>query len=284
VAVSLAGTDPTQEQINAIRAQLGLDRPLVAQYWHWVTGLLHGDLGQSFRTNRSVASLIGDRIGSTVQLALVALVLVIVIGTFLGVVGGTPQGRVARTILDTTSSLLIATPSFLVALTLILAFGIYHRWLPVSGEVSLFTNPGIGIQYLVLPAIALALAPAAVVGRMLQTEMLKVRDEDFVDLAVAKGVAPSRITVRHVFRNSLGSAVVGVGLQAGNLIAGAVIIEAIFSRNGIGQLAVSSVETRDFTVLQVLIVGVVMVAALCQIVTEVLLAAIDPRVRLGAAS
>lgn len=281
MAVSLAGTDPTQAHIDAIRTQLGLDRPLFAQYWDWIWGLLHGDLGESYVTHRSVASLIGDRLGSTVQLALVSIVLVILIGMTLGVLGGSPRSRVARTVLDLSSSMLIAIPSFLIALVLILIFGIFHRWLPVSGEVGLFQDPAIGIQYLILPAFALALAPGAVVGRMVQTEMLQTRNEEFVDLAKAKGVPPRRITLRHVLRNSLGNAVVGVGLQVGNLIAGAVIIEAIFSRNGIGQLAVTSVDTRDFTTLQVLILGIVIVAAFAQILTEIVLASIDPRVRLG---
>ncbi|MFF1400995.1 ABC transporter permease [Streptomyces sp. NPDC058287] len=281
VAVSLAGTDPTQAQIDAIREQLGLNQPLPSQYWDWISGLFHGDLGESYLWHRSVASMIGDRLESTVELAVVALVLVIVIGLVLGIVGGSRRGRWARAVLDMFSSLLIAIPSFLFALGLILLFGIFQRWLPVSGEVSLFDDPWIGIQYLLLPALALALAPGAVVGRMLQTEMLKMRNEDFVDLALSKGVTPGKITRRHVLRNSLGSAVVGVGLQAGNLLAGAVVIEAVFSRNGLGQLAVSSVESRDFTVLQVIILGVVLVAALCQILTEIILAAIDPRVRLG---
>ncbi|MFB6671870.1 ABC transporter permease [Streptomyces sp. NPDC056390] len=281
VAAAIAGADATQVQIDAIRDQLGLNSPLPAQYWHWISGLFHGDLGQSYFKHRSVASLIGDRLESTVELALVALVLVILIGMVLGILGGSPRGRWARAVLDMGSSLLIAVPSFLFALAAILIFGIYHRWLPTGGEVSLLDDPWIGIQYLILPAFALALAPGAVVGRMLQTEMLKMRNEDFVDLALAKGVSPGAITRRHVLRNSLGSAVVGVGLQAGNLIAGAVVIEAVFSRNGIGQLAVSSVASRDFTVLQVLILGVVTVAALCQILTEIILAGIDPRVRLG---
>ncbi|MCX5440976.1 ABC transporter permease [Streptomyces sp. NBC_00056] len=281
VAVSIAGTDATQPQIDAIRKQLGLNHALTTQYWDWISGLFHGDLGESYLLHRSVASLIGDRLESTLELAVVALVMVMVIGLVLGIAGGSRRGRWARAVLDMFSSLLIAIPSFLFALALILVFGVFQRWLPVSGEVGLFEDPWIGIQYLLLPAFALALAPGAVVGRMLQTEMLKMRGEDFVDLALAKGVAPRRITRRHVLRNSVGSAVVGVGLQAGNLLAGAVVIEAVFSRNGLGQLAVASVETRDFTVLQVIILGVVLVAALCQILTEIVLAAIDPRVRLG---
>lgn len=281
VAVSLAGPDPTQEQIEAIRAQLGLNESLVSQYWKWISGLLRGDLGESYQTHRSVASLIGDRLGSTVQLAIAGVLLVIIIGLLLGIIGGSRRGRWVRATLDMVSSMFIAVPSFLVALGLILFFGIYHRWLPVSGEVSILENPSFGFQYLILPAFSLALGPAAVVGRMLQTEMLQMRGEEFIDLAISKGASARRITWRHIMRNSLGAAVVGVGIQVGNLLAGAVVIEAIFSRNGLGQLAVSSVESRDFTVLQVLILFAVLIAALAQILSEILLATIDPRVKLG---
>lgn len=281
VAVVLAGVDPSPEDVAAIRAQLGLDRPLVVQYVEWMFGMLRGDFGQSFLLQRSVASLVGDRIGSTLELAIASTVLVVIIGTVLGVMAGSTRGRWARAVLDVTNSIFIAVPSFLVGLGLILTFGIFNRWLPVSGEVSVLDDPVIGIQYLILPALALALTPAAVVGRFVQTEMLATRNAEFVELAVSKGASASRITYRHVLRNSLGSAVVAVGLQAGNVLAGAVIIEAIFARNGLGQLAVSSVQNRDFTVLQVLIVGAVFIAVACQLVTEIVLAALDPRIRLG---
>lgn len=284
VAVMLAGEDPTKENIESIRQELGLDRPLVAQYWDWITGLFRGDLGESFFLHRSVASLIGDRIGSTVELALLSTILVIAIGTTLGILAGSARVRWARVLLDFTNSLFVAVPSFVFGLGMILVFGVFNRWLPVSGEVRLLEDPVIGIQYLILPALALAIGPGAIVARFVQTEMLAMRKADFVDLAVSKGASPRRVTFRHVFRNSLGSAVVAVGLQIGDVLAGAVIIEAIFARNGLGQLAVSSVQTRDFTVLQVLILGAVFVAVLCQLLTEIVLAALDPRIRLGAQS
>ncbi|WP_405540155.1 ABC transporter permease [Streptomyces sp. NBC_00075] len=281
VAVTLAGADPTAANIAAIRSELGLDRSLAVQYWDWISGLFHGDLGQSYLLHRSVTSLIGDRLGSTVELAVFATLLVVLIGTTLGVLAGSTRRWWARATLDLGTSILVAVPSFLTALALILLFGVYHRWLPVSGEVSVLHDPAIGIQYLVLPAVALALSPAGGLARLLQTEMARIRNEDYVDLALAKGVSPRRITLRHVLRNSFGTAVVAIGLEIGTLLAGAVVIEAVFNRNGLGQLAVSSVQTRDFTVLQVLILGVVCVAVVCQIVTEMVLAALDPKIRLG---
>ncbi|MEU6197170.1 ABC transporter permease [Streptomyces sp. NPDC047061] len=281
VAVSIAGPDATAANIAAVRRQLGLDRSPVVQYWDWISGLFHGDLGRSYLLNRSVASLIGDRLESTVELAVFATLLAVAVGTLLGVLAGSTRHRWARTVLDLGNSILVATPSFLIALALILVFGVYHRWLPVSGEVSVVHDPAIGIQYLVLPAVALALSPAGSVARLLQTEMARVRNEDYVDLALAKGASPTRITLRHVLRNSFGTAVVAIGLEVGTLLAGAVVIESVFNRNGLGQLAVSSVTSRDFTVLQVLILGVVCVAVVCQIVTELVLAALDPKIRLG---
>jgi peptide/nickel transport system permease protein len=281
VAVTLAGQDPTPANIAAIRRQLGMDRPLVVQYLDWITGVLHGDLGQSFLLHRSVASLIGDRLQSTLELTVMSTLLVIAIGTVLGVLAGSTGRRWARTALDLTNSLLVAVPAFLTAVLMILVFGVLNRWLPVSGEVGFLDDPAIGIQYLFLPALALALPSAAIVARLLQTEMRAARNEEYVDLAVSKGASASRVTIRHVLRNSVGTAVVAVGLQIGNLLAGAVIIEAVFNRNGLGQLAVSSVQTRDFTVLQVLILGAVFAAVLCQVLTEVVLAALDPRIKLG---
>jgi peptide/nickel transport system permease protein len=171
-------------------------------------------------------------------------------------------------------------PPFLTGLLLILLFGIAFPILPVSGEVSIFEDPGLGIQYLLLPSIALALPQAAVIARLLKTNMIQVRSEDFVDLATAKGASPFRITRRHVLRNSLGSAVVVIGLRIGELLAGAIVVESIFARNGLGSLAVSSVQTRDYQVVQVLIVGAVFIAVVIQLLSEVALAALDPRIRL----
>lgn len=281
VAVVLAGDEPTAESIAAIRQDLGLNKPLVVQYWDWISGLFQGNLGESFLLHRSVASLIGDRIGGTLELAVFSTILVLVIGATLGILAGSARHGWVRALLDFTNSLFVAVPSFVVGLGLILVFGIFNRWLPVSGQVNVVDDPAIGIQYLILPSLALALGPAAVVARFIQTEMLTMRKAEFVDLAVSKGASHRRIIFRHVFRNSLGSAVVAVGLQVGHVLAGAVIIEAIFARNGLGQLAVSSVQTRDFTVLQVLILGAVFIAVVCQLLTEIILAALDPRIRLG---
>lgn len=281
-AQTIAGADATPEQVEVIRTGLGLDQPLVTQYLSWVSGVLRGSLGMSYIFNRPVGELIGARLESTIELALLAAVFMVVIGLALGIIGGSTRSKAARLAVDLTNTILLATPAFLVGLLLILAFGVAWRVLPVSGELPLTENLGLGIQYLILPALALALTQAAVIARLLQTTMQTTSGEDFVDLAKAKGASPRRVTYRHVLRNSMGAAVVAIGLRVGELFGGAIIIEAIFARNGLGQLVVQAVNSRDYQLVQVLIMGAVLIAVLSQLITEIMLAALDPRVRLEA--
>lgn len=281
-AVVLAGPDATPQVVASIREQLGLDQPLWAQYLKWIGGVLHGDLGRSYVLQRPVAELISSRLDSTLELATLAAVIMIAVGVGLGVLGGSPRSPLARSAVDVFNTVFLATPPFLTGLLLILLLGFAIPVLPISGEVSVLKDPAIGIQFLILPAVSLALPQAAVIARMLQTSMLTTRGEDFVDLAKAKGVSPLIITRRHVLRNSFGPVVVVIGLRIGELIAGAIIVESIFARNGLGSLAVSSVQTRDYLVVQALVLGAVMIAVVVQLLSEIALAVLDPRVRLGA--
>jgi peptide/nickel transport system permease protein len=279
-ALAIAGSDATPEQLAAVREKMGLMRPLYQQYINWMAGMFHGDFGESYIMRRPVATVIGTRLESTLDLAILAMLLMIVIGLTLGILAGSPRSRWSRAVLDVLTTVCLATPPFLTGLLLILFLGIFWPILPISGEAAFLKDSVAALQYLILPATALALPQAAVVARLLQTAMNTVRGEDYVDLAKAKGVPPARITWRHVLRNSLGTAIVALGLRAGELLAGAIVIEAIFARNGLGSLAVYSVQSRDYMVLQVLILGAVVIAVFIQLFSEIILAALDPRIRL----
>lgn len=281
-ALTIAGSDATLEQVAAVREQMGLSKPLVQQYLDWIGGLFRGDLGQSYIMRRPVSSVIGSRLESTLELALLAMLLMIVIGLVLGVLAGSPRSKWSRVLLDFLTTVFLATPPFLTGLLLILFLGIFFPILPISGEVGFLQDPWRALQFLILPALAMALPQAAVVARLLQTAMNTARGEDYVDLAKAKGASPRRITWRHVLRNSMGTAVVALGLRAGDLLAGAIVIEAIFARNGLGSLAVYAVQSRDYVILQVLILGAVVIAVFIQLLSEIILAALDPRIRLEA--
>ncbi|MER7787017.1 ABC transporter permease [Streptomyces sp. NPDC097640] len=279
-ATAVAGPDATAAQIAAVRSDLGLDRPLISQYGHWLAGVVQGDFGTSYTTGRQVTALLGDRFGSTVQLALAATLLMIVIGVTLGVAAGSSRRPWARSLLDVTCTVLLATPAFLTGLLLALLFGVAWQVLPVSGEVSLLGDPEIGFQYLLLPAVALALPQAASMARLIQTAMRQSYTEEYVQTAVAKGASGRRVTLRHVLRNSLATALVSLGVRLGELLGGAIVVEAVFARNGLGSLAVSSSGQRDYVVIQALVLLAVGVAVLLQLLTEIGLSLLDPRIRL----
>lgn len=283
-AVAVAGPDASPETLELIREQMGLNKPLITQYLDWVGGVLTGDLGRSFTTGRPVSELIGTRVGSTIELALIAAVFMVAIGIALGVWTATARRPAARLLLDGLNSALLSAPPFLTGLLLILLLGIAVPILPISGEVAFVDDPIIGIQYLLLPALALALPQAATIARLVTATMRATEGEDFVDLAIAKGVPHGVVVRTHILRNSMAPALVTIGLRFGELLAGAIVIEAIFARHGLGSLAVSSVQTRDYLVVQVLILAAVTVAVVMQILTDLGVALLDPRIRLGASS
>ncbi|GLQ56532.1 ABC transporter permease [Devosia nitrariae] len=279
-AQTIAGADATAEQVAAIRVELGLDQPVYAQYGRWLGDLLVGDLGTSLITSRPVGQLIMARLGSTLELAIAATVLMVVLGIGLGILAGSIRKGAGRAGLDGAVSVLLATPPHVTGLILILVLGITFNLLPISGEVSVLRDPLVGISLLIMPALALALPQAAMIARLIQARMYQVRQEEFVDLAIAKGVPPRRIVLSHILRNSMGTAVVATGIRVGELLAGAVVIEAIFARNGLGLMAVDAVSSRDYQVVQIVVLGAVVIAVLVHLLSEILLAALDPRIRL----
>jgi peptide/nickel transport system permease protein len=281
-AAVAAGPDATLEEIAAIRVEMGLDRPLVEQYLRWIGGLFTGDLVQSLQFGRPVAELIGARLESTLELTIAATIIMIVVGIGLGIFAGSARRPLSRFTADATNTLLLGMPPFLAGLLLVIGLGVALPVLPISGEVAVLDDPEIGWQYLVLPAVALAVPLSGSIAMLVQSSMENAWRQDYVDLAVAKGASRRRITARHVVRNSLGPAVVTLGMRFGDLLAGAVVIEMIFARDGIGQLAVTSVQSADYNVVQVIIVGAVVIAVLTQLLTEIAMAGLDPRVRLGA--
>jgi peptide/nickel transport system permease protein len=281
-AIILAGNDSNPEVIAAIRKDLGLDRPLIEQYLNWVSAFSRGDLGISLINKRPIGELILARAESTLELAGLAAIFMILLALILGVLGGSLRSKFGRSVLDFVSTTIVSMPAFLVGLILIVVFGVILRVLPVSGQLNMSEDFWGGLEYLLLPAISIALSHAAVIARLLQTSMLTNRGEEFVDLAVVKGASPKRITFRHVLPASLDTAIVAIGLRIGELIGGAIIIEAIFSRSGLGQLMIQSINTRDYFVVQALVIGAVIIAIISQLISEIVVASLDPRIRLEA--
>jgi peptide/nickel transport system permease protein len=276
----VAGSDASIEQVEAIREEMGLNRPLMVQYLSWLGGVVTGDFGTSLISKRPVSQLVLARLGSTLELAVFATILMAVFGTGLGILAGSLHKGPKRATTDTLLSILVATPPHVTGLILILVLGVTWRVLPISGEVSIFKDPAQGFLYLLLPAFALSLPQAGMIARLIQARMYQVQQEDFVDLAISKGVPTSRLVWHHILRNSLGTAVVATGVRVGELLAGAVVIEAIFARNGLGMMAVTAVSSRDYQLVQIIVLFAVFVAAIVHLLSEILLAMLDPRIRL----
>jgi ABC-type dipeptide/oligopeptide/nickel transport system permease component len=269
-----AGDKPmSEEQAAMIRHQLGLDRPLAVQYEEYAGRLLRGDLGRALRSQRPVLDSILEVLPATVQLTLAALAIATAIGLALGVAAALAH----RTWLDTAAMgvaiLGVSMPVFYSSLLLLLCFSFTLGWLPATGEG--------GLDHLILPATALALVSSAVLARLVRSGMLGVLRQDYIVTARAKGLSRAIVVRRHALRNALIPVITMLGLQLGALLGGAVVTETIFSRPGLGRLAVDAILNRDFPLVQgtVLVAGVVYV--LVNLLVDIAYAAVDPRIHYG---
>ncbi|MET9931446.1 MULTISPECIES: ABC transporter permease [unclassified Streptomyces] len=278
-AAVLAGPDASAETEAAIRARLGLDEPLPAQYLRWLGDLLTGDLGPSYAIGGQTADLIGDGLGATAELTLAALLFVVVLGGAFGILGATSRSRWVRTAVRVVTTGALAVPPFVTGVLLVLLFSVLLGVLPPGGRVPLLTAPDLGVQYLLLPALCLALPSAAVLGRYLKDGIERALGEDYVRTATAVGIAPRRLLWHHALPNALPPVVTLLGMQTGNLLGGAVLVEAIFAWPGLGQLAEQALVRRDYPVVQDLLLLLVTVFVLVQLLTDLVHARLDPRIR-----
>jgi peptide/nickel transport system permease protein len=262
-----------------LRRELGLDRPIYVQYAAWMGRLLRGDLGRSIRNREPVIENVSRRIRPSLQLALLAMVIAVVVAFPLGILSAARRNTAIDGAGRTFALFGICMPNFLLALLLIFFFGVTLRWLPISGYTDPLEEPLAGLRSLLLPAITLGLALAAVITRTLRSSMLEALAEDYVQTARAKGLSEGRVIRAHVLKNALIPVVTVLGLQLGTLIGGAVITEYVFALPGVGRLVVDAVFARDYPLVQ----GVVLLIALGYIVSnlavDLLYGLIDPRIR-----
>ncbi|MFE1545612.1 ABC transporter permease [Streptomyces microflavus] len=278
-ATSLAGPDADAATVAAIRERLGLDAPLITQYTHWIGSLVTGDLGPSYAIGGQVSDLIGDGLGATAELTVAALLFVIVLGTAFGILGATSRSGWVRSAIRVTTTVALAVPPFVSGVLLVLLFAVVLGVLPPGGRVSFLGAPDLAAQYLLLPALCLALPSAAVLGRYLKDCIERALAEDYIRTATAAGVAPRRLLWRHALPNALPPVVTLLGMQTGHLLGGAVLVEAIFAWPGLGQLAEQGLSRRDYPVVQDLLLLLVAVFVVVQLLTDLVYAWLDPRIR-----
>ncbi len=280
-ARALAGEEATPAALKAVRADLGLDDPVIVQYGKFVANLLHGDLGTSVRTGQPVIDLIKATLPVTLWLSLCAVVIAVTVGVLAGSVAAVYRGRWPEWVANTFTLAGLSVPSFWIGILAILYLAVGLQWFPASGYVPVSEEPLRGLYYLALPSVVLGTALAAVVMRQTRASMIEALSTDYVRTARAKGLPRSRVLTRYALRNSLIVVVTIVGLQLGGLISGAVVTERIFGLPGFGKLTLDSVFTRDYPVIEAVVLVVTMVYIIINLAIDVLYSLINPRIRVA---
>ncbi len=276
---AMLGTEVDAATKQAVRHDLGLDRPLLAQYVGWINRALRGDLGTSIRTHQRVSGMLAEKLPVTLELTLAASIVGVVIALPAGVVAAVRRNSAADLAAMGVALGGVSIPSFWLGVMLILLFALHWRVFPSIGYVPLTRDPAEALRHLVLPAFTLGLGLAGALTRMVRSGVLEELGHEYVRTAKAKGLRFSAVINHHILRNALLPAVTVLGVQISVLLGGAVITEQIFAWPGVGQLAVQAVLSRDYTVLQGTILVVAALTTLVQLVVDIVYALMDPRIR-----
>lgn len=285
--VFLLGQDATPEQIRELRADLGLDQPFIVQYWHFLVNAVQGEFGLSLRQGAKVSSLIAERFPATLELALVAAVLALLIGIPMGVYAALKRGTFTSQVFMTISLLGVSLPTFLIGILLILVFAVNLGWFPSfgRGEVTQlgWWTTGLlsakGWHHITLPAITLAIFQLTLIMRLVRAEMLEVLRTDYIKFARARGLTNRAVHFGHALKNTLVPVLTITGLQLGGLIAFAIIMETVFQWPGMGLLFIQAVTFADIPVMAAYLCLIALIFVVINLIVDLLYFAVDPRLR-----
>ena len=271
----------TQEDLERVREQLGLDDPIYVQYGTWIWQLVRFDLGDSIALGRPIAGELKRQFPITLQLAIFTAIIVALIAIPVGVLAAVKQDTWIDYILRSIAVIGLAAPSFFIGMLIILGLSLYFRWIPPIAFVNLWDNPTVAFQQLIFPAVALGFASQGLLLRMTRTQLLEVLREDFVRTARAKGLAERAVIMRHGVRNALLPVVTIAGVQIGFLFSGTVVIETVFNVPGIGRGLIQAMFIRDLPMIQAYIMYFALVALTANFLVDLTYAWLDPRIRYG---
>ena len=275
----MMGPDASPEAVQALAAQLGLDRPPLARYGLWVAGMLTGDLGNSYAYSSPVLSLVLERLAVTVPLAVMAMLLTTALALTVGIYAASRHNRLGDVGLMGLTQVGIAVPNFWFAILLILLFSVHLHWFSAGGFPGWDEGLGQALKSLMLPAISLAVVQAAILARITRSAVLDVLREDFVRTARAKGLSQRATLWGHVLRNAMIPVITVMGLQFANLLAGTIVVENVFYLPGLGRLVFQSIANRDLIVVRNCVMLLAAMVIVVNFVVDVLYAVIDPRVK-----
>ena len=280
-ATAMLGDLATEEDIAALRIRMGLDKPLIEQYFFWIGNIFHGDFGMSVVNNETVGSLIISHIRPTISLAIYALVIAAVIAIPLGMIASRKKGSAVDHVVSVISLAGISLPSFLLGLFLMLLFSVKFRIFPVSGYKEISEGFLEHIRSLTLPAIALGFMNAALMMRMTRASMLEVLGSDYIKMAKAKGVKEFSLLAKHAFKNTLVTLITIFGQSIVQALSGAAVVESLFAVPGLGQLMVNSIGRRDYYVIQAIVLLIAVINVVINMIIDILYGFVDPRVRVS---
>lgn len=285
VAYAILGEYATPGAVAVLEAKLGLNQPLPVQYWHWLSAMLHGDLGQSLTMDRPAAPLIVDALGRSAILAGISFVLVALIGIGCGVYAATHKGRASDRGLALAQFLFIAVPDFFWAILAVLIFASWLHWLPATGYAPV-AQVGVGgwLAHLILPVTVLTLGLTAHVSRLTRSSMLEALESRYVLAARAKGLPERLVLRRHALRNALPPTITVLAIDAGILIGGIVVVETVFAYPGLGRLLVYAIEHHDLPLLQAGMMVVTAIYAVANLIADLSYALLNPRIRTSRAA
>ena len=280
-ATAMLGDLATEEDIAALRIRMGLDKPLIEQYFIWIGNIFHGDFGMSVVNNETVGSLIISHIRPTISLAIYALVIAAVIAIPLGMIASRKKGSAIDHVVSVISLAGISLTSFLLGLFLMLLFSVKFRIFPVSGYKEISEGFLEHIRSLTLPAIALGFMNAALMMRMTRASMLEVLGSDYIKMAKAKGVKEFSLLAKHAFKNTLVTLITIFGQSIVQALSGAAVVESLFAVPGLGQLMVNSIGRRDYYVIQAIVLLIAVINVVINMIIDILYGFVDPRVRVS---
>jgi len=281
LAYVILGDQATPDKVAALRHDMGLDQPIWWRYASWLWHVVQGDFGRSFRTGQTVLQAVSERLPVSIELMLLAELAALAIGIPLAIACAVRSGSAFDRFVTGSAFGMLSVPAFLAAILLIYLFAVELRWLPATGYVPFGEDPVGNIRSFVLPALTLALGEWPVLMRVLRSDMIATLQEDYIAMARAKGLKPSRILLVHALKPSSLTLVTVTGINIGRLIGGTVIVESVFALPGIGRLLLGAIYTRDLIILQGVVLFVACGYVLMNFVVDLLYAVLDPRIRHG---
>ncbi len=300
-AITIAGEHASIQTINAIREKYGLDKPITTQYWIWLKQVLKGDLGRSIVSNESVTKEIADRFPNTFELTMFSMFFAIIIGCIAGIISASRQYSILDYSFMGLALFGVSMPVFWLGIMLMMIFGVFLKWLPISGRISMMISfqqiTGFylldslltgnfeafisSLRHLILPSIALATIPMATIARITRSSMLEVLRQDFIRTERAKGLSERMVIYKHAVRNAMIPVVTVIGLNFGLLLSGAILTETVFSWPGIGRYIVNAVNMRDYPAVQGCILFFAFMFVIVNLITDIVYVYIDPRIHYG---